>query len=108
MCFQLLLELILTKQLRTDEVPNISVGLYILICCYQQEYLKLVGEVLATQTDAAFAERLTQAFNDLSNGLEFEPSRVNKRKFSAKFEKFISEINAFLFVKWIEPSFHIF
>lgn len=96
---KLLMNLILSRQINSDLLPNTSTALFVLICCYQQEYQSLVQALLSTQTDPVIGERLAKAFTDLTANIPLTCERQNRLKFRDNFEKFIVNVHGFLHVK---------
>ncbi|XP_067013326.2 exportin-4 isoform X2 [Anabrus simplex] len=96
---KLLMNLILTHQINSDVLPNTSTALYVLICCYQDEYQQLVQQLLNAQQDPIVGQRLAKAFTDLTTGIELNMGRKQRIKFRESFEKFIVTVHGFLLVK---------
>ncbi|XP_012525953.1 exportin-4 isoform X2 [Monomorium pharaonis] len=100
----LLMSLILSHQMDSDLIPNASMPLYYLICCYQEQYQQLVRNIVSTQTDPETAQRLANEFTGLTQGLDLHyvtnaDFRFQKTKFKENFEKFIVSVQGFLMVK---------
>ncbi|XP_015609401.1 exportin-4 isoform X2 [Cephus cinctus] len=95
----LLMNLILSRQINSDHISNTSIPLYYLICCYQEQYQQLVQNLLASQTDPQVAERLAAAFTELTANIELNTERVQRLRFRDNFDKFIVNVHGFLMVK---------
>ncbi|XP_058796622.1 exportin-4-like [Phymastichus coffea] len=95
----LLMNLILTHQINSDLIPNASVPLYHLICCYQDQYKQIVQNLISEQPSQYTSERLAAAFNALAVNVDFTNERVHMFKFRDNFDKFIVDVQGFLMVK---------
>ncbi|KAJ8667435.1 hypothetical protein QAD02_009098 [Eretmocerus hayati] len=95
----LLMNLIITHQINSDLLANTGIPMYFLICCYQEQYQQLVQTLINEQQDQATAQRLANAFQELTSNLELNTQQVNRLKFRDNFDKFIIEIQGFLMVK---------
>nr|XP_046471552.1 exportin-4-like isoform X1 [Neodiprion pinetum] len=95
----LLMNLILSRQINSDLISSTSIPLYYLICCYQEQYQQLVQSFLAAQTDPRIAERLTAAFVQLTACIELDTERPQRLRFRDNFDKFIVNVQGFLMVK---------
>lgn len=93
------MNLIITHQINADLVSKTSVPLYYLICCYQEQYQQLVQTLISEQADAATAQRLAAAFNELTANVDLNTQRVNRLRFRDNFDKFIVNVQGFLMVK---------
>lgn len=93
------MNLILTHQINSDLIPNASVPLYHLICCYQDQYQQLVQNLISEQPSQYTSERLATAFNTLAANVAFTNERVHMFKFRDNFDKFIVDVQGFLMVK---------
>ncbi|XP_046399517.1 exportin-4-like [Ischnura elegans] len=96
---KLFMSSILTQQFNSDLIPNASAAMYVLICCYQDDYQQMVQDLINSQTDPSVAQRLAGAFTDLTTGLVLNTERQNRLKFKDNFEKFITNVHGFLLVK---------
>ncbi|XP_069695986.1 exportin-4-like isoform X2 [Periplaneta americana] len=96
---KLLMNLILSHQINSDLLPNTSTALFVLICCYQDDYQQLVQGLLNSQQDQVVGERLAKAFTELTTNLALNTERQNRVKFRDNFEKFIVNVHGFLLVK---------
>ncbi|OXU22639.1 hypothetical protein TSAR_013645 [Trichomalopsis sarcophagae] len=95
----ILMNLIITHQINADLISKTSVPLYYLICCYQEQYQQLVQTLISEQADAATAQRLAAAFNELTANVDLNTQRVNRLRFRDNFDKFIVNVQGFLMVK---------
>lgn len=93
------MNLIITHQINSDLVSYTSIPLYYLICCYQEQYQQLVQTMISEQADAATAQRLAAAFNELTANVVLNTERVHRLKFRDNFDKFIINVQGFLMVK---------
>ncbi|XP_021938443.1 exportin-4-like, partial [Zootermopsis nevadensis] len=96
---KLLMNLMLSRQINSDVLPNTSSALFVLICCYQADYQHLVQGLLDSQQDQLVAERLAKAFTELTSNITLNTERQNRIKFRDNFEKFIVNVHGFLLVK---------
>ena len=92
------MNLVLTNQITSDLISNCGTALYYLICCYQDQYTKIVENFINEQTDPSVAQRLAAEFTALLDVI-LNADRVNKMKFRDNFEKFVVKIQGFLMVK---------
>ncbi|CAM1154707.1 Uncharacterised protein g11366 [Pycnogonum litorale] len=93
------MDLILFQHFESDQCLITSSALFSLVCCFQADYKELVEQLLQQQTDDIYRQRLTTAFNDLTNGVELKTNRQNRLLFRDKFEKFIVEVQGILCIK---------
>ncbi|XP_017892623.1 exportin-4-like [Ceratina calcarata] len=70
-----LINVILTQQVNSDFVDDVSLPLFNLIRCYRDEYNKIVQNILSTQTDQQIVERLANAFTKLVRDVELHANR---------------------------------
>lgn len=91
------MDLILLHQINFDFISNISIPLYYLICCYQEEYQQLVQNILSIQSDQQIVQRLASAFTELTANLSLNTD--HKEKFRDNFDKFIVNVLGFLIIK---------
>nr|XP_023018498.1 exportin-4-like [Leptinotarsa decemlineata] len=96
---KLLMDLTLTHQINSDSMIYASTALYVLICCYQEDYKLLVQSLIQMQTDPMIGERLAAAFNNLVNNIDMTCDRLPKLKFRDNFDRFIANVHGFLLVK---------
>lgn len=97
--FQVLISLILSHQMDSDLLTNVSTSLYYLICCYPRKYQQVVQEILSTQTDQDVAQRLASAFTALTENVELNTARPQRLKFKENLQQFIINVQGFLLVK---------
>nr|CAD7415952.1 unnamed protein product [Timema cristinae] len=96
---KLLMDLMLTRQINSEILPNCSGALYILISVYQDMYQQLVRSLLDSQHDPVIAARLARAFTDLTANIALDTNRMQRNKFRDNFDKFIATVRSFLVVK---------
>ncbi|XP_066917411.1 exportin-4-like isoform X2 [Clytia hemisphaerica] len=75
---------------------------FLLICCHQEEYLKLANNLIAKQhvTNETFKQRLIDAFQLLTPvGLQLSPNRQSLRQFRKNLETFLQNVKGFLCFK---------
>ncbi|XP_071566040.1 exportin-4 [Temnothorax nylanderi] len=98
----LLISLILSHQMDSDLISNASTPLYHLIYCYQEQYQQLVQNIVSTQSDPQVAQRLANAFTELTTDIDFSMdlnNRPQRLKFKSNFDKFVVNVQGFLMVK---------
>lgn len=96
---KLLMEMILLRQVNSDVLPNTGLALFVLICCYQEEYGRVVETWINAQNDPSIAQRLASAFTDLTANIALNTDRGQKARFKDSFDKFIIDVHGFLLVK---------
>lgn len=96
---KLLMDLTLSRQINSELVNTTSTCIYSLICCYSDQYQMLVQSLIQSQVDPLIAERLANAFNELTRNIELNCERTPKLKFRDNFDKFIANVHGFLLVK---------
>lgn len=96
---KLLMDLTLSHQINSELTNTASTCIYALICCYSDQYQMLVQSLIQSQTDHLIAERLANAFNELTRNIELNCERTPKLKFRDNFDKFIANVHGFLLVK---------
>ena len=99
---KLMMDLILSQKINSDLLANASSTLYVLICCYPENYKDLVNYLIESQGEADNGEnkrRLKGAFGELTKDLPLTSDRVNRMKFRENFEKFAVNVRGFLLVK---------
>nr|CAD7589622.1 unnamed protein product [Timema genevievae] len=96
---KLLMDLMLTRQINSEILPNCSGALYILISVYQDMYQQLVQSLLDSQQDSVIAARLARAFTDLTANIALDTNRMHRNKFRDNFDKFIATVRSFLVIK---------
>lgn len=123
-----MITIILSRQINSDNINAFGLAFHSLICCYkasnfiafssesikgpriwfcflkqnffsQDYYTQLVEELIASQTDPEIAERLSKAFTELTSRLRLCYDRQEKVAFENNFEKFVFNIQGFLFIK---------
>ncbi|KOC60217.1 Exportin-4 [Habropoda laboriosa] len=87
----LLITVILTHQIDWNFVVDARRPLHCLICCYQDEYRRIVQNILSSQTDQQVVQRLANALTTLNQKDETE--------FTQCYEEFVSNVKGFLMVK---------
>ncbi|KAK6640921.1 hypothetical protein RUM44_012619 [Polyplax serrata] len=90
---KLLMNMALSYRLSADCLPGTSGAVYTLMCCYQDEYKAFVESVIAAQPDPVLKEKLTKAFNELTNNISLKCDKRTEQKFYHNFENFV--INVF-------------
>lgn len=66
---------------------------------FQDFYMQLVEELISSQTEPEIAQRLSKAFTDLTAGLLLIYNRHEKATFENNFERFVFNVQGFLFIK---------
>ncbi|CAK9828307.1 Xpo4 [Anthophora retusa] len=87
----LLITVILTHQIDWNFAADACMPLHSLICCYQDEYRRIVQNILSSQTDQQVVQRLANALTTLN--------QKDQMKFARYFEEFVSNVKGFLMVK---------
>ena len=90
------------EQFNMDLIEPAAESLFLLICCHQQEYLKLANNLIAQQhvTDENFKQRLISAFEVLTPpGLQLTPNRLSLKQFRKNIEIFLQDVKGFLCIK---------
>ncbi|CAG5101281.1 Similar to Xpo4: Exportin-4 (Mus musculus) [Cotesia congregata] len=83
-----IMNLVLSQQIYSDLISYISTPMYYLICCYQEEYQKLVENFIASQPNQVVAQRLATAFNNLTANISMTTEQSERLKFRNNFESF--------------------
>ncbi|KAH0541119.1 exportin-4-like [Cotesia glomerata] len=83
-----IMNLVLSQQIYSDLISYISTPMYYLICCYQEEYQKLVENFIASQPNQEVAQRLATAFNNLTANISMTTEQSERLKFRSNFESF--------------------
>lgn len=91
---KILLDLILTQQVTSENKVACGRALFSLMTVYKEQYIQIVQQILQTQTqsDPVIAERLTKEFTELTQNFSLINSRPNQMKFLDRFEKFSTNI----------------
>ncbi|CAK9814579.1 xpo4 [Anthophora plagiata] len=87
----LLITVILTHQIDWNFAADARLPLHSLICCYQEEYRRIVQNILSSQTDQQVVQRLANAFTTLNE--------KDQMTFIRYFEEFVSNVKGLLMVK---------
>ncbi|XP_063234006.1 exportin-4-like [Bacillus rossius redtenbacheri] len=95
----LLMDLILSHQIKSDHFSAASAALYTLICCFQTDYQQLVQGLLDSREDPGVSQRLAAAFTDLTAGVALNANARQRDKFRENFDKFVVAIRSFLLIK---------
>ena len=85
-----------------DLIEPASESLFLLICCHQEEYLKLANNLISQQhvTDENFKQKLIGAFEVLTPpGLQLTPNRLSLKQFRKNIEIFLQDVKGFLCIK---------
>lgn len=69
--FQLVITVILTRQVDSYFISKVCISIYYLICCYQDKYNQIVQNLLPTQSNEQVAHRLANAFKKLTEHINF-------------------------------------
>lgn len=92
--------LLLLESFDMDLLETASTTLFCLICCHQEKYRHLVTELLYSQEEQEYKERLLEAFNQLTpSSLKLVITRQNKVAFLQNFEQFLINARGILCVK---------
>lgn len=93
------MNLILSCQINFDLVHHASTPMYYLICCYQDQYKKLVENFIASQSNREVAQRLASAFNNLTANMTMNTEQSERTKFRDNFESFVMTVQSFMMIK---------
>lgn len=76
-------------------------SLYYLICCYPDEYNRIVQNILSTQSDQQIVQRLADAFTKLTKNINCQRLLLHRDKkiFRNSFDEFICNVQGFLMIK---------
>ncbi|XP_014251089.1 exportin-4-like [Cimex lectularius] len=96
---KILMDMILCQQVNSSNFQNIGKALFVLMCCYKEEYQRSVQWWVDSQTDPAVAQRLANCFTQLTENIPLSIQRRNMAQFKESFEKFVVEVPLFLLVK---------
>ncbi|XP_008554970.1 exportin-4 [Microplitis demolitor] len=95
----IIMNLILSCQINFDLVHHASTPMYYLICCYQDQYKKLVENFIASQSNREVAQRLASAFNNLTANMTMNTEQSERTKFRDNFESFVMTVQSFMMIK---------
>lgn len=93
---KIILEMVLTQKVDTDNKTECAKALFALICCYKEYYCQCVQLILQTVSNPDHAERLRTEFTDLTTNIDLQHNRILQNLFVEKFERFLTNI-AFVF-----------
>ena len=97
---QIVFELILGSNFDMDLLQPASETLFTLICCHQQEYMKMAQALLEGQHNTENADRLRTSFHELTpSTLKLSIDKASISTFRKNLEKFLLDVKGFLFVK---------
>lgn len=96
---KILMDMILCRQVNSDVLVNTGRALFVLICCYQDEYRRIVDGWINAQPNLGVKQRLASAFNDLTSQLSLNTDCRQKARFKEAFDKFVIDVHGFLLVK---------
>jgi len=81
-------------------MDTFSAAFYTLICSHQDEYKKLVNDLLSQHTGSPHYDRLVNAFNQLTGFSDaFNITRSARIKFTENFTPFLTNIRGFLCIR---------
>lgn len=93
---KIILEMVLTQDVDSDNKAECAKALFALICCYKEYYCQCVQHILQTVTNVEHAERLRTEFTELTTNIDLVYNRMTQNLFVEKFERFLLNI-AFAF-----------
>lgn len=95
--FQLVITVILTRQVDSYFISKVCISIYYLICCYQDKYNQIVQNLLPTQSNEQVAQRLANAFKKLTEHINFLWKYVcrDKERFKNSFDEFVANYRNF-------------
>lgn len=96
---KLVFDMVVLESLDSALTLTATSTLFTLICCFQEKFKELVEVLIREQTDPVNAQRLVEAFNELTQNINFNMDRQNRALFKNKCEKFITNVRGFLCVK---------
>ncbi|KAK0086967.1 hypothetical protein PV325_002058 [Microctonus aethiopoides] len=90
----LLMNLIISRQIDCNIVSNVDKTLYNLIYCYHEQFPKLVKDFLAAQPNSAIAEKWASAFASLTADMQVPilAKSMAQTAFRKNFERFIVNV----------------
>lgn len=90
---RMILEMIITQDVGSDNKNECSSALFTMICCYRNHYLQIVQTILQSLPSPDNAERLSKELIALTQNLDFVNNRVSQNQFHERYEKFIVNIS---------------
>ena len=90
-------ELILERRVNMDVVPHMSTPIFCLINLFPEKYQEVAQTFI--QANPNHAERLKEAFTELTSNLQMNGQKSQSFKFDSNFDKFITNLQVFLMVK---------
>ncbi|ELU09303.1 hypothetical protein CAPTEDRAFT_151878 [Capitella teleta] len=97
---KLVFRMLLMESFDMDLMDTASETFFALICCHQELYQKLVGELLTQQSNSESHQRLLKAFTELTPpSLQLNIQRSFKNQFRENFELFLVNVRGFLCIK---------
>lgn len=95
----ILLSLILSQQINSECIPNLSNALFCLICCYKDYFSTLVDKLVNLQPDEEIRQRLCKEFVNLTRNVNADLTKASRMNFLKAFEVFTKNTQGFLFIK---------
>lgn len=98
---QLLLMMIIRRELPPDSTSSAGAAIYALTCIQPQLLENIAAHLVKaiSESDPANVDKLRGAFTDLTTDVEFDGQRLHKIRFRDNFDKFLVNVHGFLYVK---------
>ncbi|XP_050392474.1 exportin-4 [Patella vulgata] len=97
---KLVFHMLLLESFDMDLIETASTALFCLICCHQDHYRELVNQLLQSQIEEQYKQRLLVAFNNLTPPtLTMTINRQSKIAFMQNFDQFLVNVRGFLCIK---------
>ncbi|ESO89303.1 hypothetical protein LOTGIDRAFT_106479, partial [Lottia gigantea] len=97
---KIVFHMLLLESFDMDLIETASTALFCLICCHQDQYKELVNQLLQSQLEDQYKQRLLVAFNNLTpSTLTMTINRQSKIAFMHNFDQFLVNVRGFLCVK---------
>ncbi|KAK6169678.1 hypothetical protein SNE40_020678 [Patella caerulea] len=97
---KLVFHMLLLESFDMDLIETASTALFCLICCHQDQYRELVNQLLQSQIEEQYKQRLLVAFNNLTPPtLTMTINRQSKIAFMQNFDQFLVNVRGFLCIK---------
>ena len=99
--FKLVFDMIFRVSLEMELSDVYSSVLYSLICCFQDTYSLLVGQLVEQYPDDNIKQKILEGFTSLTpSNFLFTMEKRNRLKFSTKFNEFCVKTYGLLFIRW--------
>ena len=95
----LYMQLIFDRSITVTILYVLSNCLLALIALIPDEYKKVAERIVSAQNNESHKQRLYLAFDQLTKDLDLSDSHATRTKFLQRFQQFIVDIQAFLFIR---------